>query len=89
MAKESKPKVGLGEHLNASQLRLDTWHQLKHQSVSLLERVQQGRAHTGLVENIQLSMQKLASIEKYWAFPGNARFLRNSSRHGIAGRTTG
>ena len=75
MSKESTPKTGLGEHLNASQLRLDTWHRLKHKSVSLVERVQQGRAQTELLEKIELAMRKLASIETYWAFPGDERFL--------------
>jgi arginine decarboxylase len=76
MTDEATPKTGLGEHLNASQLRLDTWHRLKYKSVSLVERSQQGRGYSELLEDIQASMQKLASIETYWAFPGSERFLR-------------
>ena len=64
----------LSEYFNASQLRLDTWHRLKHQSALLAERTQEGLKHSRLLENVHAALRDLAPIETYWAFPSEERF---------------
>ena len=67
----------LSQHFNASQLRLDTWNQLKDAARALAE-TGGGRAKTAegspkrLRDLIEECLETLEPIEVYWAFPGKA-----------------
>ena len=74
---ETGNKRSLSEYFNASQLRLDIWHRLKHRSVQLAERTVEGLEHARLLEEVHQALRDLAPIETYWAFPSEERF------HGI------
>jgi arginine decarboxylase len=87
-------KHGLGEHLNASQLRFDIWHHLKHKTALLAEHARISREHSRLLEEVFSSFHKLAPIETYWAFPGDGRFSRleqllEQSNYNALARSTG
>lgn len=70
----AKTKRSLSDYFSASQLRLDTWHSLKHLSAQLAERPEAGDGHERLPEKVNTTLQDLAPIETYWAFPSEARF---------------
>ncbi|MCB9079008.1 MAG: aminotransferase class I/II-fold pyridoxal phosphate-dependent enzyme [Anaerolineaceae bacterium] len=68
--KNQQPQNGLSRHYNASQLRTDTWNNLK-QAVKHLEEKHKSQADTAqLREQIQDIFDLLEPIESYWAFPG-------------------
>ena len=64
----------LGDYFNTTQLRLDTWHGLKHRTALLAERTGEAAANESLLAKVRASLNDLASIEAYWAFPGEERF---------------
>ncbi|MDA0748595.1 MAG: beta-eliminating lyase-related protein [bacterium] len=61
---------GLSDHYNASQLRVDTWNQLKHAATRLHEDHRNGRDDVRLREKVDDFFEILTPIESYWAFPG-------------------
>ena len=71
---EDNKKRSLSDYFNASQLRLDTWHSLKHLSAQLAERTEESAGQERLREKVHAAIQDLAPIETYWAFPSEERF---------------
>ena len=63
----------LNAYYNASQLRADTWNQLKSLTARL-ERDPAGGAKLG--EQIEQAFDTLEPIEAYWAFPGRDAFYQ-------------
>ena len=71
--KAKAPARSLSAYYNASQLRADTWSQLK----SLTSRLERERDGEGTAKRRQLAAQAfdaLEPIESYWAFPGRDAF---------------
>lgn len=63
-------EFNLSQHYNASQLRIDTWNNLKY-AIRRLEAVLQKIGETGSLQNeIAAYFEILEPIEHYFAFPG-------------------
>jgi len=58
--------VSLGRYYNATQLRVDTWNQLKNITLRLVE----GRERADDYAKAKSLLDELAPFETYWAFPG-------------------
>ena len=54
----------------ASQFRVETWNQLKHQTERLKRRIDKGRDISELEASIEEDLELLMRIERSWAFPG-------------------
>ncbi|MFK7884056.1 MAG: aminotransferase class I/II-fold pyridoxal phosphate-dependent enzyme [Phycisphaerales bacterium] len=61
---------------NAAQLRLDTWNEFQTQVTWLKEYAKAGRDRSEPKALITESLELLASLEHYWAFPGMERMQR-------------
>jgi arginine/lysine/ornithine decarboxylase len=57
-------------HYAASQFRVETWNQLKHQTEKLQRYSKAGRDTKQLEESVEEAIELLMGIEQYWAFPG-------------------
>ncbi|MCA8978839.1 MAG: aminotransferase class I/II-fold pyridoxal phosphate-dependent enzyme [Planctomycetes bacterium] len=57
-------------HYAASQFRVETWNQLKHQTEKLHRLSKAGRAVGELETSVEAALELLTGIEQYWAFPG-------------------
>lgn len=68
---ESKP---LSFYYNASQLRFDTWHKVKRETVNLAERHERKRESHRLHKSVEESLSLLEAIEDYTAFPSKDDF---------------
>lgn len=77
-ALRGKQGQALGKYFSASQLRLDTWHRLKHVSGKLVEGNPDAAERQRLVASITQKLETLEPIETYWGFPGRERFRRLS-----------
>jgi arginine decarboxylase len=64
--------VSLGRYYNATQLRVDTWNQLKNITLRLLE----GRERADDFAKAKALLDELAPFESYWAFPGPHDFRK-------------
>jgi len=60
------------EHYAASQFRIETWNQLKHQTERLRRGSDAGRDVSQLEQAVSANLRLLKRIEHYWAFPGVA-----------------
>ena len=57
-------------HYAASQFRVETWNQIKHQAERLRRHAATGRDIVELRRSLAGDLALLANIERYWAFPG-------------------
>jgi len=64
----------LSRYYNASQLRADTWNELKHDAQRLVEKHAGKREVEHLRRAVASSLDILEPIETYWAFPGKEAF---------------
>jgi len=64
----------LSRYFNASQLRADTWNDLKHDAQRLAEKHAGKREIEHLRRAVANALDILEPIETYWAFPGNDAF---------------
>ena len=68
---ESKP---LDFYYNASQLRFDTWHRVKRETVQLADKHARQKEVDRLRESVHTSLELLEAIEDYTAFPSKEDF---------------
>ena len=68
---DTKP---LGFYYNASQLRFDTWHRVKRETVNLAEKHARKRETERLRTSIEKSLELLEAMEDYTAFPSKDDF---------------
>lgn len=57
-------------HYAASQFRVETWNQFKHQTEKLHRYSDAGRPTAELESSVKSALHLLTGIEQYWAFPG-------------------
>lgn len=76
-------KTGLSSHYNASQLRLDTWNNLKYAMRRYEAASQRGKNTSRLQAEIISYFEILEPIENYFAFPGKhiLRQLKEQFNH--------
>lgn len=73
----------LREHYSAAHFRIETWNHLKHATESLRRAVERERDPERLIDDVRGTLELLAEIERYWAFPGRrtcAELLRRLDR---------
>jgi arginine decarboxylase len=66
--------LSLSHYYNASQLRADTWHRLKHLTGRLDERLARKADLARTKAAVTEALAILEPIEMYWAFPGKEAF---------------
>lgn len=66
----SKKKPTTSLHINIGQLRIDSWNLLKGQTVLLANHDNDAKSQKKCEELIKDSLEKLATLERYFAFPG-------------------
>lgn len=60
----------LRDHYSASHFRTETWNHLKHRTEALRRAVERDRDPEPIVAEVRETLELLARIEHYWAFPG-------------------
>ena len=71
VSSEEKP---LDFYYNASQLRFDTWHRVKRETLHLIDNRIRKREIAHLQSSVEKSLQLLQAIEDYTAFPSKDDF---------------
>ncbi len=70
---DTRPQRQRGRQYSAFQLRMDTWNELQVRTSWLREIARGGQNTTEPHTQVSQSLDVLASLEPYWAFPGPAR----------------
>ena len=84
---DTRPQRQRGRQYSAYQLRMDTWNELQVRTSWLRELTRSGQDATEPRTQVGQSLDVLASLEPYWAFPGPARMdeLKRLSTNGATG----
>jgi len=67
-------KKSLSFYYNASQLRFDTWHRVKRETIHLADKYARKRETHRLHKSVEKSLELLEAIEDYTAFPSKDDF---------------
>ncbi|MEQ8317942.1 MAG: aminotransferase class I/II-fold pyridoxal phosphate-dependent enzyme [Phycisphaerales bacterium] len=70
---DARPQRQRGRQYSAFQLRMDTWNELQVRTTWLREMTRAGQDAAEPRALVGQSLEVLASLEPYWAFPGPAR----------------
>jgi arginine decarboxylase len=70
---DTRPQRQRGRQYSAFQLRMDTWNELQVRTSWLRELTRAGQDSSEPRRLVAQSLEVLASLEPYWAFPGPAR----------------
>ena len=73
-SRASSESKSLDFYYNASQLRFDTWHRVKRQTLYLAEKHANQQTTEELLDSVDSALQLLEAIEDYTAFPSKDDF---------------